>query len=70
MRLISQARDEDVATTPMRLVNLPEVDAVFATNAAVGVRLVSAVDESQWPTEHPTLHILRKQYTDISPERV
>ena len=70
MRLINQARGEDVASTPVRLVDLSEVDAVFATNAAVGVRPVSAIDESQWPTDHPTLHILRKQYTDISPERV
>jgi branched-subunit amino acid aminotransferase/4-amino-4-deoxychorismate lyase len=44
------------------------VDAVFATNAVVGVRSVSAVDGIQWSDEHPVLDILRRQYAGIRPE--
>lgn len=40
------------------------MDAVFATNAAVGIRPVSAIDGIQWLTEHPILDTLRKQYAD------
>jgi branched-subunit amino acid aminotransferase/4-amino-4-deoxychorismate lyase len=47
---------------------LAHADAVFATNAAVGVRTISAIDGIQWPDEHPVVRILRKQYADIPPE--
>jgi branched-subunit amino acid aminotransferase/4-amino-4-deoxychorismate lyase len=42
--------------------------AVFATNAAIGIRPVSAIDGMQWPNEDPVLGTLRKQYADIPPE--
>ncbi|MGH4022424.1 MAG: aminotransferase class IV family protein [Pseudonocardiaceae bacterium] len=70
MRLINQTRDEHVATAPLRLAELSEIDAVFATNAAVGVRPVNAIDDAHWPGDHPTLRALRKQYEDIPPERL
>ncbi|HKR49324.1 MAG TPA: aminotransferase class IV family protein [Pseudonocardiaceae bacterium] len=65
MRLISEARDEHVTTAPITLDQLADVDAVFATNAAVGIRTISAIDDIQWPAEHPVLSVLRKQYTGI-----
>ncbi|MGH3571079.1 MAG: aminotransferase class IV, partial [Pseudonocardiaceae bacterium] len=68
MRLINQARQAQVATAPVTLSDLTGVDAVFATNAAVGVRSVSAVDGIQWAHEHPVLDILRRQYADIPSE--
>lgn len=68
MRLINQARDEHATTAPVTLGQLADVDAVFATNAAVGVRPISAIDGIQWSDEHPILDILRKQYADIPPE--
>lgn len=70
MRLINQARDEQVTTAPVTLGRLAHLDAVFATNAAVGVRPVSAVDGIQWPAEHPVLDTLREQYADIPRERL
>lgn len=70
MRLINQARDEEVSTARIRLADLSEVDAVFATNAAVGVRPVAAIDDARWPGDHPVLCALRKQYAEIPPERL
>ena len=68
MRLINKARQADATTTPVTLSDLAGVDAVFATNAVVGVRSVSAVDGIQWSDEHPVLDILRRQYSGIRPE--
>jgi branched-subunit amino acid aminotransferase/4-amino-4-deoxychorismate lyase len=68
MRLLSEAQQAHATTAPVTLSDLTGVDAVFATNAAVGVRSVSAVDGIQWAHEHPVLDILRRQYSDIPPE--
>jgi branched-subunit amino acid aminotransferase/4-amino-4-deoxychorismate lyase len=70
MRLINQARDGDATTAPVALGDLAGMDAVFATNAAVGVRPISAIDGVQWSKEHPALDILRGQYAGIHPELV
>ncbi len=68
MRLINEVRHAHATTAPVTLSDLAGVDAVFATNAAVGVRSVSAVDGIQWSSEHPVLDILRRQYAQIQPE--
>jgi branched-subunit amino acid aminotransferase/4-amino-4-deoxychorismate lyase len=68
MRLINQARDEHVATSPVTLADLPDMRAAFATNAVVGIRPIRAIDGTEWSDEHPVLDILRKQYADIPPE--
>jgi branched-subunit amino acid aminotransferase/4-amino-4-deoxychorismate lyase len=67
MRLIRQAGDKHA---PVTLSQLPDVDAVFATNAAVGIRAVSAIDDIQWPDAHPVLEVLYKEYTDIPAEQL
>jgi branched-subunit amino acid aminotransferase/4-amino-4-deoxychorismate lyase len=68
MRLISHAWDGHTAIAPATLSQLAHADAVFATNAAVGVRAISAIDGIQWSDEHPVVRVLRKQYADIPPE--
>ncbi|MGB8962552.1 MAG: aminotransferase class IV [Pseudonocardiaceae bacterium] len=68
MSLINQARDGQAGTAPITLSDLAGVDAVFATNAAVGVRPISAIDGIQCANEHPALDILREQYSDIHAE--
>lgn len=70
MRLINQARDEHVSTAPVTLADLPEIDAVFATNAAVGIRPVTAIDDSNWNSDHPALRALRKYYAEVPAERL
>lgn len=45
-------------------------DAAFATNAAVAVRPVRALDQHRWPERHPVLDRLRARYAEIDPERL
>ncbi|MGH3773124.1 MAG: aminotransferase class IV family protein [Pseudonocardiaceae bacterium] len=68
MRLITESRGGQVTTAPVTLGQLADVDAIFATNAAVGIRLVRVVDGIRWPEEHPALGILRQEYADIPAE--
>lgn len=68
MRLIGKSRDGHVTTASITLDQLADVDAVFATNAAVGIRPISAIDGIQWPDEHPVVDALRKGYADIPAE--
>ncbi|MGW5456222.1 hypothetical protein [Nocardia sp. NPDC003979] len=70
MQLISQTRDEDGLVEQVTLADLNQFDAVMATNAAVGVRAVSNIDETAWSTEHEMIAILRKQYESILPEQI
>lgn len=65
MRLIIQARDDHATTESITLAQLPDVDAVFTTNAAVGIR---AIDDIQWPNEHPVLSVLRKEHANLPAE--
>ena len=67
-KLINEARDGHAITAPITLGQLADMDAVFATNAAVGIRTISAIDDIQWQDAHPILGILRRQYTDIPAE--
>lgn len=68
MGLICQARDEHATTVPITLEHLADVDAVFATNAAVGIRPVRAIDDFGWSAEHPVVDLLAKQYASLPAE--
>jgi len=68
MRLISQAHDGPTTTAPITLGQLADVDAVFATNAATGIRPISTIDDVPWPDEHPALGVLRKEYASLPAE--
>lgn len=70
MRLINQARGEDAITAPVALEEVAGVDAVFLSNAAVGLRAVRAIDDTPYSAEHPALAILRQHYAGIPPELV
>jgi branched-subunit amino acid aminotransferase/4-amino-4-deoxychorismate lyase len=68
MRLIDRARGER-HTAGLSLADLAEAEAVFATNAAVGIRPVGRIDDMRWSPElHPTLRAIREQYTATIPE--
>jgi branched-subunit amino acid aminotransferase/4-amino-4-deoxychorismate lyase len=69
--LLCQALDESIASEPLTLADLGDMDAAFATNAATGVRAVSSVDGTKWASEdHPALEELRAQYAEIPSETV
>ncbi|MGH3697221.1 MAG: aminotransferase class IV [Pseudonocardiaceae bacterium] len=68
MRLIDAARHPHTRIGPITLGQLAGADAVFATNAATGIRAIKGIDGVPFPTEHPGLQALCKQYADIPPE--
>ncbi|MFD6391168.1 aminotransferase class IV family protein [Nocardia sp. NPDC060259] len=70
MRLLSQARDEEVLTRPISLAELPDYIGAIATNAAVGVRAVTTVDDTVWQIQHDIVDTLRTEYESIPLERV
>lgn len=57
-------------TAPVRLADVPTMAAAFATNASIGVRTVSALDDVRFPQDHPALAALRDAYAGIPGERL
>jgi branched-subunit amino acid aminotransferase/4-amino-4-deoxychorismate lyase len=64
MALINRALDEPAAMEPIKLSDMPDMEAAFATNSVTGIRAVMSVDRTQWPTDHEVLARLRKLYTE------
>ncbi|MFE7776327.1 aminotransferase class IV family protein [Streptomyces sp. NPDC057445] len=69
MRLLQAAHDRSV-TRPVRTGELRAMRAAFATNASVGVRTLSAVDEVAFPVDDAVLATLREVHAAIPPERL
>ncbi|WP_407560866.1 aminotransferase class IV [Streptomyces sp. 184] len=64
-----QGGGPDQVTTRITLRDVRRAEAAFATNAAVGVRSISAVGDTELPTGHPVLDMLRKSYlADVGEE--
>ncbi|MET8116909.1 aminotransferase class IV family protein [Streptomyces prasinus] len=57
-------------TAPVRLADVPNMAAAFATNTTIGVRSISALDDVQFPQDHPVLAALRDAYAGIPGERL
>lgn len=57
-------------TAPVQLTDVPNMAAAFATNTTIGVRSVSALDDVQFPHDHPVLAALREAYAGIPGERL
>lgn len=69
MRLLQQVHDR-TTLAPVNLTDLPRVQAAFATNTAIGVRAISAINDIEYPTGHPILETLRKEYDEIPGEHL
>jgi branched-subunit amino acid aminotransferase/4-amino-4-deoxychorismate lyase len=69
MQLLERVH-EATATAPINLSRLHDRQAAFATNAAIGVRAISAIADTRWPKVHPIIELLQKAYADIPPERL
>jgi branched-subunit amino acid aminotransferase/4-amino-4-deoxychorismate lyase len=67
MELLKQQHAQ-TAVEPVGPVELAGMEAVFATNAAIGVRVISAIGDTSYANEHPVIDLLRKEYQDIEPE--
>ncbi|WP_067823285.1 aminotransferase class IV [Actinomadura kijaniata] len=50
---------------PAGVADLAGMEAAFATNAAVGVRAITAVDGRAFPADHPVLDALRREYAAV-----
>lgn len=55
-------------TRPVRLRDLPRLQAAFATNAVTGVRPLAAIGPVNFPTDHPVLRELGSRYARIRAE--
>ncbi|MFE0643845.1 aminotransferase class IV [Streptomyces sp. NPDC058877] len=67
MELLRRARPGSVVRR-VHTTGLGAMRAVFATNAAIGVRAVRAVDAVTFPEDDPVLAELRSAYREITPE--
>ncbi|MER7672406.1 aminotransferase class IV [Kitasatospora sp. NPDC096128] len=65
--LLTQAHESFFLLTVM-LDHLPSTEAAFATNAAVGVRPISAIGAVPFVMDHPVLAELRRRYAEITAE--
>ncbi|GAA2623318.1 aminotransferase class IV family protein [Streptomyces vastus] len=63
MQLLKDAHTYD--EIPIRLADIADMQAVFATNAAIGVRAVSGVDDIALTDTHPIIDTLRKAYMEV-----
>ncbi len=70
MRLLSQTLDTDIAVNPITLAQLPHVDGAIATNAAVGVRAISRIDDIDLPVDDSLIARLRAEYESIPAVRI
>jgi branched-subunit amino acid aminotransferase/4-amino-4-deoxychorismate lyase len=57
-------------TAPVRLGDVPNMVAAFATNTTIGVRSLSALDDVEFQQDHPALLALRNAYSEIPGERL
>lgn len=68
MALLRSANDRHVARA-IPLDEIRHMRAAFATNASVGVRPISAVDDHHFDSDHPAIGELQQAYAAISPQR-
>ncbi|MEU3076946.1 aminotransferase class IV family protein [Streptomyces laurentii] len=63
MELLKGAHDHD--TAPVRLADVTDMRAAFATNAAIGVRALSSINGVELSESHEVIDLIRKEYTEI-----
>lgn len=69
MRLLKQVHERCV-TAPVNLRDVPGMRGAFATNTAIGVRAISAIDSTQMPDDLSIFETLRKEYEEIPAEQL
>jgi branched-subunit amino acid aminotransferase/4-amino-4-deoxychorismate lyase len=55
---------------PVSIGDLSSYTGAFVTNAAVGLRAVTAINGTCWPASQPLIDLLRKQYAEIPAEPI
>ncbi|QFG23137.1 aminotransferase class IV family protein [Actinomadura sp. WMMB 499] len=67
MRLLRQVHHR-TSLAPVNVSDLPRMRAAFATNTSIGVRAITAINDVEFPAEHPILDDLRTEYGEIPGE--
>jgi branched-subunit amino acid aminotransferase/4-amino-4-deoxychorismate lyase len=63
MQLLQQEHAHTVG--PVKLTDLGEMRAAFATNTSIGVRAIRRINDIDLPTDNPTCSTLQKIYADL-----
>ncbi|NWF28280.1 aminotransferase class IV family protein [Streptomyces sp. PKU-EA00015] len=63
MQLLKATHEHDERR--VQLADIAGMQAVFATNSAIGVRAISGVDETTLTDDHPIIDTLRKAYMEV-----
>ncbi|MGW6235290.1 aminotransferase class IV family protein [Streptomyces sp. NPDC055094] len=66
MALLQQHAEHRIATVTVE--QAKGMTAAFATNTSIGVRVITAIDETELPDDHPVLSQLRETYLSIPGE--
>ncbi|WP_116949619.1 aminotransferase class IV family protein [Jiangella endophytica] len=66
MQLLKEAADHEERA--VRLADVPSMRAAFATNAAIGVRPITAIDGMELATSHPAMTKLQDTYAALGEE--
>jgi branched-subunit amino acid aminotransferase/4-amino-4-deoxychorismate lyase len=66
MALLQQHAEHRIATVTLE--QAKGMAAAFATNTSIGVRPLAAIDDTEFPVEHPVLAQLQKTYLSIPGE--
>ncbi|MFF4650899.1 hypothetical protein [Streptomyces sp. NPDC001380] len=69
MHLLKQAH-EHTTSAPIRLADLPAMQAAFATNTSIGVRAIGLIDDTAYAADHPVIDLLRKEYSETPAEHL
>lgn len=69
MTLLRQVHDATIVR-PIKLTEISDMKAAFATNTTVGVRPITQIDTMSLPAEHVIFETLRDEYSEIPPEVV
>ncbi|MER6975125.1 aminotransferase class IV [Nocardioides sp. NPDC000445] len=68
MALLQAAGAHDLRSVPLD--ELGEIPAAFATNASIGVRPISAIDNHSFDPDHPVIAELQRAYAAIPAQRI
>ena len=64
MRLLQRVHDR-TTVAPVTLADASTMEGAFATSSGIGVRSISAIDDQQFPGDHPIMDTLRKEYAAV-----
>lgn len=68
MALLQAANQHELQSVPLDQIG--ELPAAFATNASIGVRPISTIDDHSFDPDHPVIGELQRSYATIPAQRI